>query len=179
MRIAVIGSHRVGKTTLAHAIAHSPRHHHVVDEPYHELVAAGHAFADPPDVDDFEAQLEVALDALTDDAPAVIFDRAPLDLFAYLAVASGNDERILAPWRERVRQAMHSLDALICVPVEAPDVIDVAHDEDAGELREAVDATLREMLSDGDLTADVAMLDVSGSPGRRTRAALAWLAELG
>ncbi|MCA9736692.1 MAG: AAA family ATPase, partial [Gemmatimonadetes bacterium] len=179
MRVAVTGSHRVGKTTLAQAIADALGDHDFADEPYHELVADGYLFSHPPDPDDFEAQLEYALDALGDEAPNVVFDRCPVDLLAYLMVTCQNDERVIARWREPVRRAMRSLDAVVFVPVEAPDVIDFGQDEDPTDSRGAVDEALRELLLGDHLELEVEILEVRGPLDRRTTASLEWLARLG
>ena len=178
MRVAVTGSHRVGKTTLAQAIAEALAHHDFADEPYHELVADGHVFSHPPDPEDFEAQLEYAIDALSDEAPNVVFDRCPVDLLAYLLVACQNDERVIDDWCEPVRRAMRSLDAVILVPIEAPDRIDFGPDEDATGSRDAVDETVRELFLDNRLGLEVEVLEVRGSLDQRTTAALDWLAQL-
>lgn len=178
MRIAVTGSHRVGKTTLAQAIADSLANHDFVDEPYHELVADGYVFSHPPDSEDFEAQLEYSLDALSDEAPNVVFDRCPVDLLAYLVVTCQNDERVIAPWREPVRRAMRSLDAVILVPIEAPDLIDFGPDEDSTGSRAAVDETLRELLLSDRLELEVGIFEVRGPLDQRTTAVLNWLAQV-
>jgi len=179
MRVAVTGSHRVGKTTLAQAIADLLGDHDFADEPYHELVADGYVFSHPPDSEDFEAQLEYSLDALSDEAPNVVFDRCPVDLLAYLVVTCQNDERVIAHWREPVRRAMRSLDAVILVPIEAPDVIDFGQDEDPTGSRNVVDETLRDLLLSNRLELEVEIFKVRGPLDRRTTAVLDWLAQVG
>lgn len=179
MRVAVTGSHRVGKTTLAQAIADSLAHHDFVDEPFHELVADGYVFSHPPDAEDFEAQLEYSLDALGDETPNVVFDRSPVDLLAYILVTCQNDEGVIAHWGEPVRRAMRSLDAVIFVPIEAPDVIDFGQDDDPTGSRDVVNETLRELLLGDGLDLEVEIFEVSGPLDRRATASLAWLAQFG
>lgn len=58
MRIAISGTHPVGKSTLAEDLAALLRDHDLVGEPYHDMAEDGHAFSHPPSLDDFEAQLE-------------------------------------------------------------------------------------------------------------------------
>jgi hypothetical protein len=175
MRVAVSGSHRVGKTTLAQTLAEALADHHFADEPYHELVAGGYVFADPPSSEDFEAQLEYSLDALSEDLPNVVFDRCPVDLLAYLVVESRNDTEVLARWRDPVRRAMQSLDAVVLVRVETPDVINVDEDEDPTGSRDAVDETLHELFRSHQLDLDAQIFEVGGPLDRRTTAVLDWL----
>ena len=175
MRIAVSGSHRVGKTTLARALADALADHDFADEPYHELVAEGYVFADPPDSEDFEAQLEYSLDALSDGAPNVVFDRCPVDFLAYLVVGSQNHNEVIARWRDPVCRAMQSLGAVVLVGVESPDVIDVSEDEDPTASRDAVDETLRELLRSYQLELEVQLFEVDGPLDRRIASVLDWL----
>lgn len=93
MRVAVSGTHRVGKTTLARAISDALPGHDFADEPYHDLVAEGHVFSHPPGVEDFEEHLEHSLTKLGNGAQHVVFDRCPVDLLAYLMVASRRGRR--------------------------------------------------------------------------------------
>lgn len=175
MRVAVSGSHRVGKTTLAQALADALVDHDFADEPYHELVAEGYVFSDPPDAEDFEAQLEYSLEVLNDDAPNMVFDRCPVDLLAYLVVASQDDEGVIARWIDPVRRAMRSLDAVILVRVENPDVIDFGEDEDPTASRDAVDETLRRLLRSHELELEVQVFEIGGPLDGRITAVLDWL----
>ncbi len=177
VRIAVSGTHRVGKTTLARAIADVLPGHDLVDEPYHDLVAEGHVFSHPPGVEDFEEQLEHSLTALSDDVQHVVFDRCPVDLLAYLVVASRDGDDVVEHWRGRVRRAMQSLDAVILVPVESPDRIEVTEDEDPAATRQDVDETLRDLLLSDRLDLDVRVVEVHGSLWDRATTAVALLAE--
>lgn len=175
MRIALTGTHRVGKTTLARAIADALPDHDLAEEPYHEMAGDGYVFSHPPDAEDFEAQLEHSLASLSDGAPDVIFDRCPVDLLAYLLVESEYDEDVIARWREPVRRAMRSLDGVILVSIETPDVIDFRPDEDSTGSRRAVDETVRELLLGSRLELEVELLEVSGSVDRRATETLEWL----
>lgn len=60
MRIAISGSHRVGKTSLAEALAVALPGHELLPEPYHALEDEGHEFGEMPSLDDFTLQLERA-----------------------------------------------------------------------------------------------------------------------
>ena len=84
MRIAVSGTHRVGKTALADALAGGLPEYQVVPEPYHLLEEDGHAFGAMPSVDDFELQLGRSLDCLEESDANLIFDRCPLDIIGVI-----------------------------------------------------------------------------------------------
>ena len=99
-----------------------------------------------------------------------------MDLLAYLLVTCQNDERVIAHWREPVRRAMRSLDAVILVPIEAPDLIDFGPDEDPTGSRDMVDETLKELLLSNRLELEVEIFEVTGPLERRTAASLEWLA---
>ena len=85
MRIAICGSHLVGKTTLAQALAGALPGHELVPEPYHLLEEEGYEFTEMPSVDDFERQLERSLSCLQESGANALFDRCPLDILAYLS----------------------------------------------------------------------------------------------
>lgn len=61
MRIAVAGTHAVGKSTLAAELVRVLPSYCVVEEAYYQLDAEGYPFADTPSLEDFEAQLERSL----------------------------------------------------------------------------------------------------------------------
>jgi deoxyadenosine/deoxycytidine kinase len=77
MRIAVTGTHRVGKSTLIEALAERLAEYRVVDEPYLLLEEEGYEFASPPCLEDFLEQLRRSLELLEDAEGArnALFDR--------------------------------------------------------------------------------------------------------
>ncbi len=166
MRIAVSGTHRVGKTTLAEQLADVLPGHGIVDEPYHDMVAEGHVFSQPPTLEDFEDQLEHSLLALGDGSPDLVFDRCPIDLLAYLLVGSADSRSVVERWVQRIRATMQSLDVIIFVPIESPDRIDLAEEHDTFA-RSAVDRELRELLLNDPLGLGVEVLEVRGAPRNR------------
>jgi AAA domain len=86
MRIAIAGTHRNGKTTLAEAAGHALRGFAVEPEPYEQLLEAGEDFVDDRAPEAFVRQLEhlVARLSLTQPGDDVIYDRSPFDFLAYL-----------------------------------------------------------------------------------------------
>lgn len=176
MRLGVSGTHGVGKTTLAGVVAESLPGHEVVDEPYHDMVAQGHVFSHPPTAEDFEDQLEHALRVLSEDDVDVVFDRCPIDLLAYLLVVGKHADPVAAPWIDRIRTAMRSLDLVVFVPIESPDRIGVGEDDDGAPSRRAVDRELRRLLLHDAQDMELEVLQVRGSVEERASQVLRRLA---
>ena len=172
MRIAVCGSHATGKSTLVAELAARLPTYIAVEEPYYALLAQGHPFADRPSVDDLELLIARACESLTQTtATRVLFDRTPIDYWAYL-FALHRDRTLERPdlFRE-VATSMASLDLAVFVPIEQPDRIDV----DASEglrLRRRVDALIREFLVEDTLGLGVPTLEVAGTGAQRARQVL-------
>ena len=164
MRIAVTGTHRVGKSTLVEALVDALDGYVAIDEPYRLLEEDGHEIADPPSADDYELQLQRSVEELADEAPNLIFDRCPVDFIAYLqAIDAAPDPDDAA---DEIREAMTSLDLIVFVSIEDPDRIEVPPFEDL-VLRDDVDHRLRALLVNGPFAFGVRVLEVSGSPDAR------------
>ena len=174
MRLAISGSHRVGKSTLAEAIVDALPGHTLIPEPYYQLEDDGYDFEDPPSLEDFERQLERSLTSLGEGTPDVVFDRCPLDLVAYLQTHRQRAGFDIDDWRPRIREAMATLDLVVFVPVETPDRLPVDLREQ--RLRARVDGALRELVLDDALDLGVETLEVRGAVEARLRQALAHLA---
>jgi hypothetical protein len=172
VRIAVSGSHRVGKSTLVQELVEALPQYACVEEPYHLLEEDGYEFGWPPSVSDFEAQLDRSVAEIEAAGKHVLFERCPADLFAYLLV-DGHDIRAAV---ERSRDAMHLLDLVVFVPIEEPDRIAVRSHEDR-EQRGAVDEVLERLLVDEELVRDV--LIVHGDVPARLAQVLARVHEPG
>jgi hypothetical protein len=172
MRIAVAGTHAVGKSTLLVELSRALGHHEIVDEPYYELMDEGHEFADVPAVDDFVAQLDHSIGRLSSERPPdVLYDRCPADFLAYLVALRA--EAAIQDRLTRAREALATLDLVVFVPIEDPDRIESSDPED--RLRGKVDAILREMLVDDSYGLGVPVVEVHGSPLLRTQQLLAIL----
>jgi predicted ATPase len=172
MRIAVSGAHRTGKTTLVHALARALPGFVAVEEPYHLLEEEGHAFADPPSLEDFERQLERSIAAVLGEDEDRIFDRCPADVLAYLTTHHDADAFDADAWMPRVRDAMGRLDLVVFVPVEHPDRVKVSDPEDAA-WRRRVDGELRDVLLADRRELGVEAVEVAGTLRERVRQVLA------
>lgn len=166
MRIAIAGSHRVGKSSLVDALAAELPGHVVVDEPYHQLAEEGHEFAEPPSIEEFELQLGRAIEDLRDSDADTLFDRCPLDLLAYLLAHEDAHRFDFDDWLPAIREVTELLDLVVYVPVEQPDRILLARD-DHDELRQAVDEQLRSILLDDALHLELEVIEVTGTPRQR------------
>jgi hypothetical protein len=161
MRIAVSGTHCVGKSTLIDEFLRvHPQFVHE-REPYTVLVEDyGEEFSAEPCGEDFRRQLEFNIDCLAKHSAEenVIYERCPFDFIAYIDVLDPNNTPpLLEPISER-------LDVIVYLPID--------HD-DEGEypkLRKAVDRRLREILLDDDLAMiNIPVIEASGSTAQRLR----------
>ncbi len=162
MKIALTGAHRVGKTTLAERLQASLPDYHFVPEPYVELEEKGYAFSETPELEDFFAQLEHAIERIDIDEPDVIFDRSPLDLLAYVYAIGG--AKASQKFYTEVREVMDEIDLLVFVPLETPDLI-ACPESELPQLRQQVNDLLEEWIDDFDLETIV----VKGSTIERTK----------
>lgn len=145
MKIAITGTHRAGKTTLAEKLAETLTGYVLYEEPYHAMEAEGYAFGDVPDRDDFRAQLAYAIGQAEAGDEDILYDRSPLDILAYVhALDRRRDIRVDY---SRAQEAMSAIDLVVFVPVEDPDRI-TCTEADLPGLRLAVDRIIRDWLGD-------------------------------
>lgn len=153
MRLAVIGPHGVGKTTLVDDLTAVLPGYGAVAEPYWHLAQNGMPFAGGPNTADLEEQLRQSCTLiLAETGSDTIFDRCPLDLIAYLEVVSQDEGFEWEPdgkLLRRIEQALATLALLIFVPLRVPD--DIAVTIEYPRLRARVDRRLKAMLRDDDL----------------------------
>jgi hypothetical protein len=173
MRIAVSGSHLVGKTTLAEALADTLTGHEFVPEPYYLLEEEGHEFAEMPSLEDFELQLERSIQCVHDSGPDVVFDRCPLDILGYLVTHRDADGFQIEDWMPRVREAVATLDLIVFVPIEDPDPVAVPRSQ--ARLRSDVDMALRDLILDDAWGLEFDVFMVTGALESRVRGVAAHL----
>lgn len=166
MRIAVSGTHCVGKSTLIEeflrlnpGFVHEP-------EPYTVLVEdLSEEFSAEPCVEDFRRQLEFSIDRLSRHAPGakVIYERCPLDFLAYIATFEpASIEALLGP----IPEAMKQLDQIVYLPIDQ----DGPCDAEYPKLRKAVDRRLNSILLDDEFgIIGVPIVEARGSTEQRLR----------
>jgi hypothetical protein len=178
MRIAISGTHFSGKSSLVQALSEALPRYTTVDEPYHLLQEEGYEFAELPSIEDFELQLERAIESLDETLPNVIFDRCPADILGYLLSHAEAEAFNLEEWLPRVQTAIKKLDLVVFLPIEEPDRIVLPRSQDAA-YRQRVDEKLREVILDNIFDFEVDVLEVSGNPQKRVQLVLAYIANKG
>ncbi|WP_431917005.1 AAA family ATPase [Micromonospora wenchangensis] len=162
MRVAISGTHGIGKTTLAEALSARLPGHVVVDEPYHLLEEQGYEFDFPPSSEDYRAMLACSVRSLRSPSPSrAVFDRTPLDYLAYLA-ANGADPSEQAD-ASRLRLAFATLNLLV-IAVITPESERILPAAELPGLRARMNDALLELVYDDPLDAwqDTPVLELSG-----------------
>lgn len=160
MRIAVTGTHGVGKSTLIEEfLRRHPEFEHE-PEPYEVMVEDyGEEFSAEPCVEDFLRQLEFNLERLGRHASDenVIYERCPLDFLAYInALDSSVSDALIT----RISDAMRQLDLIVYLPLDETSVGEYP------KLRRAMDHQLSELLT----SINIQVVEATGSTAQRLRA---------
>jgi predicted ATPase len=116
MKIAIIGTHRVGKTTLAEELLKHLAGYQLHPEPYHQLEESGYDFSDPPQLDDFFLQFDYSLHQIQQSTGMEIFDRCPLDILAYIHAT--DPSRNIEMYLDSAIELLKQLDHVVLVPIE-------------------------------------------------------------
>ncbi|MDR2084475.1 MAG: ATP-binding protein [Bacteroidales bacterium] len=143
MRIAVTGSHCVGKTTIVEELQKLLPDYEFYSEPYYELEERGHLFSETPTIDDYIEQFEYSIKQISASGNNAIFDRCPIDLFAYIQGVGGL--RDIQAFYQMLEAVMPEIDLLVFVPIEEPDRIPCS---ELPELRQEVNEILLELIEE-------------------------------
>ncbi|WP_294965717.1 ATP-binding protein [uncultured Flavobacterium sp.] len=160
MKIAILGAHRVGKTTLAEKLHESFPDYEFYPEPFFELQEMGFDFSEAPTADDYMMQLEHSLKQILRSGRNAIFDRCPIDLLAY-AMAVDNTLNFSSLFN-KIQNAIQEINVFVFVPIEEPDRFSCA-DSDLPDLRNEVNDSIVELIDDFDLE----VIEVKGSVSER------------
>ncbi|AWK06838.1 hypothetical protein HYN56_22455 [Flavobacterium crocinum] len=160
MRIAILGAHLVGKTTLAEKLQESFSNYELYPEPYFEMQEMGFAFSETPTADDYMSQLDYSLKQILRSDKNAIFDRCPLDLLAY-ALAVDDSVNFQSVFN-KIQDAINKIDVFVFVPIEDRDRISCS-DSNLPELRYYVNDIIIELINDFDLK----VIEVKGDLSQR------------
>jgi hypothetical protein len=152
MRIAVSGTHFIGKTTLIEDfIGKNPDYKSEV-EPYYQLqdeVAEG---ALEPCLDSFLEQLDYSINQLNEcQEQNIIFDRCPIDFLAYALYELDQDdvdinESEVSERLPDIKEALNNLDLIIFLPITKEDSIEYTEENPA--YRKMVDKYFKKLYRD-------------------------------
>lgn len=160
MKIAIIGAHDVGKSTLAEELLANLPGYTLEMEPYYQLEAAGYEFSEIPTVDDFLEQFDYSVKLISKRQGNVIFDRCIIDILAYLHVIDPNKNIELL--FETAQTLLARIDLLVFVPVEEPDLIP-SHQVNLPKLRRLINNLLYDWIRDF----DIEVVEVNGTLSNR------------
>jgi hypothetical protein len=153
MRIAISGTHFMGKTTLIDdVISKHPDYKNII-EPYHQLADEGSALSDEPTLESLLEQLTFSLEQLNlhGGEKNVIFDRCPLDFVAY-AMCAADQEGIdlhdteIAELFPEIIEALSQLDLIVFLPITNQHMIHFTEDNPA--YRKMADACFKKIYRD-------------------------------
>lgn len=152
MRIAVSGTHYMGKSSLISDFTkHHPEYHSLV-EPYYLLQEENdNEWSLEPSIDNLLAQLKYSIKQLMDSKDNLIFDRCPVDYIAYAMTLLEkedidiNDSEVSELFPE-VKSAVNTLDLIVFLPMTKEHVIE--YNEENPAYRKAADKNFKKIYRD-------------------------------
>jgi predicted ATPase len=168
MRVAISGTHGVGKSTLIDEFLR--RHPEFVHEPEPYTVMVedlGEEFSAKPCVEDFRRQLEFNIDRLSQHAADdnVIYERCPVDFVAYIHALDAQSAEVLL---ESIPEAMRQLDLIIYIPLDA-----TSGEDEFPKLQRAVDRRLSAIFRDDEFgimsSTNARVVEAEGPTDQRLR----------
>lgn len=154
MRIAVSGTHFMGKSTLVEDfIKKHPDYRHEI-EPYYKLQDEQiNELSLEPSLDSFIAQLNCSINQLNEctNESNIIFDRCPVDFLAYAMCVLGhdfidiNDSEVSQNFPE-VKASLNHLDLIVFLPIVKEHTI--KYTEENAVYRNAVDKCFKKIYQD-------------------------------
>jgi len=155
MRIAISGTHFIGKSTFINDfIKLHPDYIHEV-EPFEKLQEEnGQEFSEEPTLEGLISELDYSIERLHhfSNQPNVIFDRCPIDFVAYamyILKQTGSDfhESFVAERLPDIKEALENLDLIVFMPIKQVHEADFFVDEDQ-DFRHAADKYFKKIYRD-------------------------------
>ena len=168
MKIAVSGTHGVGKSTLIEEFLRKhPKFVHE-PEPYTVLVEdLAEEFGAEPCVEDFQRQLEFNIERLAQHTADenVIYERCPVDFLAYIATLNHQSAEKLV---DSVSEALKHLDLIVYLPFDG-----TSNTDEFPKLQRAVDRRLSAIYREDEFgimsTTNAIVVEAEGSTTQRLR----------
>lgn len=174
MKVAIIGSFQVGKTTLSEEINQSLKNFSFYPEAYNSLEEDGYEFNHPPELNDYEEMINRSCEDIIDSTENAVFDRCPLDYLALACASESLNWSDLPFDLDRIKEVLESIDMILYIPIESPDRIAKNLSDFDREFRTEADKKVRELLFDDplDITQNINMVEIMGPLKERVRSSL-------
>lgn len=154
MRIAISGTHFMGKSTLIEDFIKTHPEYRCEIEPYYKLEEEkGMELSLEPSLDSLLEQLDYSIEQLNQCAKEtnVIFDRCPIDFIAYAMYAEDqdsidiNDSEVADRFPE-IKEALNTLDLIVFLPITKEHLIEYTEENPA--YRKAADKCFKKIYRD-------------------------------
>jgi hypothetical protein len=153
MRIAVSGTHFIGKSTLISDFIKAHPEYTTEVEPYYKLQEEGvMELALEPSLESLTEQLNYSIQQINQNSKQnIIFDRCPVDFIAYAmcAVEQDNidiDDTEVSERFPEIKEALSNLDLIIFLPISKENSI--IYSEDNPEYRKLADKCFKKLYRD-------------------------------
>lgn len=153
MRIAVSGTHCMGKSTLIEDFVKTHPQYKSESEPYYQLEEQGVEFPPEPTLESFLDQLDYSIEQLNQTAHErdIIYDRCPVDFIAYaMHIAdqefSNINESSISERFPLVKEALDTLDLIVFLPITKENLLH--YDEEDSAYRIEVDRCFKKLYLD-------------------------------
>ena len=153
MRIAVSGTHFMGKSTLiADFIRQHPAYQYETEPHYKLQDEYGMALSLEPTFDILLEQLDYSIQTLHDSQETnIIFDRCPVDFIAYAMYSLERDrvdihDNEISERFPDVKEALNSLDLIVFLPITKQHLIEYTEDDPA--YRKGADKCFKKLYRD-------------------------------
>lgn len=154
MRIAISGTHFIGKSTLIEDFIKQHPDYHCEAEPYDQLLEQqGMESALEPSLDSLLEELHYSIQQINESIAEknIILDRCPIDFIAYAMCALDKDDMDIndsevADLFPEIRTALNTLDLIIFLPISKDNKIEYTEENPAYRL--AADRNFKKLYRD-------------------------------